>query len=286
MGRELGDKVRRWVILNEPKFCALFAPGTKNPELYLKVSHNLQLAQGKAVQALRDVNRNFQIGTIIDLTAYHPISDAEKDRKAADNLDEWGNRWYIDPLFKGAYPPLARKMGLKPDQQDLDLIKQPLSFLGVNYYTRKLATHDPSDPVTEARRVEKRTPTTATGWEIYPDGLYEVLMRLHKGYGNPTLYVTENGVAFEDNVTKEGSVQDDDRIVFIRDHLISLYRAIKDGATVKGYSVWSFIDNFEWWDGYSPRFGLVHTDYQTQKRTPKKSYYWYKQVIANNGFAF
>jgi beta-glucosidase len=286
MGRELGDKVRQWVILNEPKFCALFAPGTKNPELYLKVSHNLQLAQGKAVQTLRDVNRNFQIGTIIDLTAYHPISDAEKDRKAADNLDEWGNRWYIDPLFKGAYPPLARKMGLKPDQQDLDLIKQPLNFLGVNYYTRKLATHDPSDPVTEASRVEKRTPTTATGWEIYPDGLYEVLMRLHKGYGNPTLYVTENGVAFEDNVTKEGSVQDDDRIVFIRDHLISVYRAIKDGATVKGYSVWSFIDNFEWWDGYSPRFGLVHTDYQTQKRTPKKSYYWYKQVIANNGFAF
>ena len=286
MGRELGDKVRRWVILNEPKFCAFFAPGTKNPELYLKVSHNLQLAQGKAVQTLRDVNRNFQIGTIIDLHVVHPISDAEKDRKAADNFDEWGNRWYVDPLFKGAYPPLARKMGLKPDQQDLDLIKQPLNFLGVNYYSRFLATHDPSDPVTEVRRVEKRAPTTATGWEIYPDGLYEVLMRLHKGYGSPTLYVTENGVAFEDNVTKEGSVQDDDRIVFIRDHLISVYRAIKDGARVKGYSVWSFIDNFEWFDGYGPRFGLVHMDYQTQKRTPKKSYYWYKQVIANNGFAF
>lgn len=286
MGRELGDKVRRWIILNEPKFCALFAPGTENPELYLKVSHNLQLAQGKAVQTLRDVNRNFQIGTIIDLSAVHPISDAEKDRKAADNFDEWRNRWYIDPLFKGAYPPLARKVGLKPDQQDLDLIKQPLNFLGVNYYTCARVTHDPSDPVTEVRRVEKRAPTTATGWEIYPDGLYEVLMRLHKDYGNPTLYVTENGAYFEDNVTKKGSIQDDDRIVFIRDHLISVYRAIKDGATVKGYFVWSFIDNFEWWDGYSPRFGLVHTDYQTQKRTPKKSYYWYKQVIANNGFAF
>jgi beta-glucosidase len=293
MGRELGDKVRRWVILNEPGLTAragylvgVNAPGAKNLELSLKVSHNLQLAQGKAVQALRDVNRNFQIGTIIDLTPVHPISDAEKDRKAADNLDEFLIRWYIDPLFKGAYPPLARKMGLKPDQQDLDLIKQPLNFLGVNYYTRFLATHDPSNPVTEARVVKKRTPTGEMGWEIYPDGLYEVLMRLHKGYGNPTLYVTENGVAFEDNVTKEGSVQDDDRIVFIRDHLISVYRAIKDGATVKGYSVWSIIDNFEWADGYSPRFGLVHTDYQTQKRTPKKSYYWYKQVIANNGFAF
>ena len=129
---------------------------------------------------MRDVNRNFQIGTVIDLNAVHPISDDEKDRKAADNLDEWENRWYIDPLFKGTYPPLARKMGLKPDQQDLDLIKQPLNFLGVNYYTRLLATHDPSDPVTEARRVQKRAPTTARGWEIYPDGLYEVLMRLHK----------------------------------------------------------------------------------------------------------
>ena len=200
----------------------------------------------------------------------HPISDAEKDRKAADNLDEFFIRWYIDPLFEGAYPPLARKMGLKPDQQDSDLIKQPLNFLGVNYYTRFLATYDPSNPVTEARWVKKRTPTAEMGWEIYPDGLYEVLMRLHKGYGNPTLCVTENGVAFEDSVTKEGSVQDDDRIVFIRDHLISIYRAIKDGATVKGYSVWSIIDNFEWADGYSPRFGLVHTDYQTQKRTQRR----------------
>ena len=208
MGRELGDKVQRWVILNEPKFCALFAPGTKDPELHLKVSHNLQLAQGKAVQALRDVNRNFQIGTIVDFDPVHPISDAEKDWKAADNLDEFYHRWYLDPLFKGEYPPLARKMGLKPDQQDLDLIKQPLDFLGVNYYMRFLVTHDPSDPVTEARWVKKGTPTTEMGWEIYPDGLYEVLMRLHKAYGNPTLYVTENGVAFEDNVTKEGSVQE------------------------------------------------------------------------------
>ena len=284
MSRELGDKVRHWVILNEPRFCALTAPGAENLELYLKVSHNLQLAQGKAVQVLRDVSRNFQIGTIVDFDPVHPISDAENDRKAADNLDEKLHRWYIDPLFKGAYPPLARKIGLKPDQQDLDLIKQPLDFLGVNCYMRFLVTHDPSVPVTEARWVKKRTPTTEMGWEIYPDGLYEVLMRLYKDYGNPKLYVTENGVAFEDNVTKEGSVQDDDRIVFLRDHLISVYRAIKGGVKVKGYSVWSFIDNFEWSNGYSPRFGLVHNDYQTQKRTPKKSYYWYKQVIANNGF--
>jgi len=149
-----------------------------------------------------------------------------------------------------------------------------------------LVTYDPSNPITRAKTVPKNTPTTERGWEIYPNGLYDVLIRLRKDYGNPVLYVTENGAAFEDNVIKDGNVQDDDRIVFLRDHLMSAYRAIQDGVRLKGYSVWTIIDNFEWAEGYSERFGLVHTDYQTLKRTPKKSFYWYKQAIANNGFTF
>jgi beta-glucosidase len=293
MARELGDVVKRWVIFNEPRCMAWLghltgrhAPGTKNLELALKVSHNLQLAQGKAIQTLRDVNQNFQIGTIVDLHAVHPISDDEKDQEAANKLDEFQNRWYIDPILKGEYPPLAGKNGLKPNQEDMDLIKQPLDFLGVNYYTRMLATYDPSDPVTQARRVQKKTPITEKGWEIYPNGLHEVLMRLRREYGEPMLYVTENGVAFEDNVVKEGKIQDEDRIAFLRDHILAAYRAIKDGVRLGGYFVWSIVDNFEWADGYSMRFGLVRMNYETLERTPKKSFYWYKQVIANNGLAF
>jgi beta-glucosidase len=293
IARELGDMVKRWVITNEPRCIAwlghltgIQAPGMKNLELSLKVSHNLQLAQGKAIQTLRDFDQNFQIGTVVDLNAVHPISDDKKDREAASNLDEFWNRWYIDPLFKGEYPYLAGKIGLKPSQEDMGLIKQPLDFLGVNYYTRFLATYDPSNPVTRAKVVQKNTPTTEKGWEIYPEGLCDVLMRLRTDYNNPLLYVTENGAAFEDNVTKDGKIQDDDRITFLRDHIAAAYQAIKDGARLKGYFVWTIIDNLEWAEGYSKRFGLVHTNYQTLKRTPKKSFYWYKQVIANNGFAF
>ena len=293
MARELGDKVKRWLIINEPRPIAwlghltgIHAPGIRNRELSLKVSHHLQLAQGKAIQTLRDFNQNFQIGTIIDLNAVHPISDDKKDQEAASKLDEFRNRWFIDPLLKGEYPPLAEKLGLRHSQEDMDLIKQPLDFFGMNYYSRLLATYDPSNPVTQAKVVQKNTPTTERGWEIYPNGLYEMLMRLRTDYGNPLLYVTENGAAFEDNVIKDGKVQDDDRIAFLRDHVAAAYRAIKDGVRLNGYFAWTIIDNFEWAEGYSKRFGLVHTNYENLERTPKKSFYWYKQVIANNGFAF
>jgi beta-glucosidase len=293
IARELGDVVKRWIIINEPRCIAwlghltgVHAPGIKNLQLALKVSHNLQLAQGKAIRTLRDFDQNFQIGTVVDLNAVQPISDDEKDQEAANNFDEFWNRWYINPLFKGEYPPLAGKIGLKPSKEDMDLIKQPLDFLGVNYYTRLLITYDPSNPVTRAKAVKKNTPTTERSWEIYPDGLYEVLMNLRTNYGNPLLYVTENGAAFEDSVMRDGKVQDDDRITFLRDHIAAAYRAIKEGVRLNGYFVWTIIDNFEWAEGYSKRFGLVHTDYQSLIRTPKKSFYWYKQVMANNGFAF
>jgi len=293
MAHELGDRVKRWVILNEPRCIAwlghlngVHAPGIKNLEVALKVSHHLGLAQGKAVQVLRDVSHDFQIGTIVDLNAVYPISDDEKDQEAASKLDEFWNRWFTDPIFKSNYPPLAEEVGMKPSRDDADLIKQPLDFLGVNYYTRLLVAQDQSISLTRAKVIKKKTPITEMGWEIYPQGLYEVLTRLRKEYDNPALYVTENGVAFEDNITKEGKVQDDDRIAFLRDHIAAVHRAIRDGVKVKGYFVWTNMDNFEWAEGYSKRFGLIRTNYETLERTPKKSFYWYKQVIANNGFAY
>ena len=290
MGRELGDRVKRWVIFNEPRCAAwlgyltgIHAPGIKNLDLALKVSHHLLLAQGKAIQTLRNISQDFQVGTVVDLNVVHPISDDVRDQEAANKLDEYLNRWYIDPIFKGEYPPLAEKVGMKPDQEDMELIKQSLDFLGVNYYRRELTAYDPLNLLTRAKVVHKKAPTTARGWEIYPDGLYEILTRLQREYGNPVLYVTENGAAFEDKVIKDGQIQDDDRIAYLRDHIIATYRAIKDGVQLKGYFVWSIIDNFEWAEGYSKRFGLVHVDFRTLTRTPKKSFNWYKQVISNNG---
>jgi beta-glucosidase len=291
MGRELGDRVKRWAVFNEPRCAAWLghffgnhAPGIKDLESAFKVSHNLNLAQGKAIQTLKDIDRNFQVGTIVDFTAVHPASDDEKDREAARKFDDFWNRWFIDPVFKGEYPPLAKEIWMKPDQEDMNLIKQPLDFLGVNYYTRLLVAHDPLNPLTRGKVVRKNVPLTKMGWEIYPDGLYEILTWLRRDYGNPMLYVTENGAAFDDIVIEDGKVQDDDRIAFLRDHIAATYRAIEDGVRVGGYFVWTIIDNMEWAEGYSKRFGLVHTDYQTLKRTPKKSFYWYKQAIQNNGF--
>jgi len=293
IARELGDRVKRWLILNEPRCTAwighllgIHAPGIKNLESALKVSHHLLLAQGKTIQTLREINQDFEMGTIVDLNVVHPITNTEKNQKAADRLDEFWNRWFIDPVFKGEYPPLAKEVGLKPKKEDMDLIKQPLDFLGVNYYRRSLAAYDPSDPLFQATVIQKNTPVTEMGWEIYPNGLCEILTRLKKEYDNPALYVTENGVAFEDNVKRNGEVQDDDRIAYLRDHILAAYQAIEEGVRLKGYFAWTFIDNFEWAEGYSKRFGLARTDYRTLKRTPKKSFCWYKKVIADNGLAF
>lgn len=293
MASQLGDKIKHWLIINEPRCVAWLgyltgyhAPSVRNLKLALKVSHHLQLAQGKAIQALRDFNRNFRIGAILDINAVQPISDDKNNLEAADNLDQFWNRWYMDPLLKGEYPPLAERIGLKPSQEDMRMIRQPIDFLGVNYYTRLLAAHDPLDPLLQATVVQKNTPRTEKGWEIYPNGLHEVLARIRRDYGNPLLCVTENGAAFEDNVIKDGSVQDDDRIDFLRNHMAAANRAIREGTRLQGYFVWSIIDNFEWAEGYSERFGLVRTDYQSLKRAPKKSFYWYKELIENNGFAF
>ncbi len=289
LAHEFGDRIKNWVVLNEPAcvailghFLGINAPGTKDLNTFLKVSHNLHLAQGKAIQVLRDANQNFRIGTALNLNPAHPISNDEKDRNAAGMIDEFWNRWYLDPLFRGEYPPLAKKM-FTASEDEMELIHQPLNFLGVNYYNRSLVAYDPTNPW-GAKGIQKSSFVTEMGWEIYPDGLHEILTRLKEEYGNPVLYVTENGAACDDILKRDSEIQDDDRIVFLRDHILAAYRAIKEGVKLKGYFVWSLMDNFEWAEGYTKRFGLVHVDYRTQKRTPKKSAYWYKRIIANNGF--
>jgi len=290
MASELGDKVKLWAVINEPQVVAHagyltgnFAPGIRDFESFLKASHHLQLAQGEAIRTMRDTEPNLKIGTTLNLYPCYPLEDTKEDREAAARIDEFMNRWYLDPLLKGEYPPLAKEMGLRPDPGDMEITHQPIDFLGVNYYTRCIVKYDPRKPM-GARIVQKNSPVTEMGWEIYPEGMYDLLMRLKRDY-DPVIYITENGGAFDDRMRKDGIIQDDDRIRFLRDHLVAAYRALKEGVKLKGYFVWSIMDNFEWTDGYSKRFGLVYIDYRTLERIPKKSAYWYRETIKNNGFS-
>lgn len=292
MARELGDRVRSWVVLNEPACIAILghlqgihAPGIRDFNAFLRASHNLQLAQGRAIQILRDIGSDFRVGTVLNLTPVHPMTCDEKDMEAARRLDELWNRWYLDPLLLGEYPPLAKKF-LNPQKGDMDLIHQTPDFLGVNYYTRQVVAHDPANPLTAARLIPKSSFITETGWEVYPGGMLEILTRLKMEYGDIVLYITENGAAFDDRVRRDGEIQDDDRIDFLRDHVIPAYRAIKEGIKLRGYFVWTIWDNFEWAEGYTKFFGLVHVDRRTLERVPKKSFHWYKRLILENGLAF
>lgn len=289
VSRELGDNINRWIVLNEPWVIAnngyrvgTHAPGVSDFDQFLRASNNLQVAQGRAIKTLRGVNSNFKIGTVFNLSSVHPLRDEEKDLRVAEKLDQFLNRWYLDPLFKGKYPPLAEKLGMEPDEDDLDEINQPIDFLGINNYSRRIVAHDPKKPLLQTKPVGKSSFTTEMGWEIYPKGLYELLVRLKDDYFDPVLYVTENGAAFDDKVTESGIVQDDDRICFLRDYLISAWKALKEGADLRGYFVWTLMDNFEWANGYKKRFGLVSVDFETLERVPKKSAYWYKKVIEGN----
>jgi len=292
IAREFRDKVQHWLILNEPSVIAalghlqgIHAPGIKDLAAYLKVSHNLLLAQGAAIQALRQINPAFKIGSVLNLAPVHPLSGSPEDQAAADRLDQAWNRWYLDPLLKGDYPPLARQV-INPSAADMAMIHQPLEFLGLNYYQRLLVTHDSNEPLFSLRLVPKTSFLTEMGWEIYPIGLHELLVRLKTDYGNPIVYITENGAACDDIVSHQGVIQDDDRITYLHSHILAAYQALKAGVNLKGYMVWSLMDNFEWAKGYTKRFGLVQVMPKTLQRALKKSAFWYKSLISRNGIPF
>jgi beta-glucosidase len=214
--------------------------------------------------------------------AFHPLSDSSDDLAAVTRSDGFRNRWILDPVLRGEYPAdlLDVYESILPPIQDGDLetIAAPLDFLGVNYYTRSVvrAGANGGEPeAVEADGVER----TAMGWEVYPDGLYELLRRLRDEYELPPLYVTENGAAYADH-RENGSVDDPQRISYVERHLAAIERAIADGIHVRGYFLWSLLDNFEWAFGYSRRFGIVYVDYETLERVPKASYHWYRELIA------
>jgi beta-glucosidase len=293
----LGDKINHWITINEPFEHAFFghvtgehAPGLKRPWQYFNVMHNQLLAHGLAVAKIRKIAPSASIGISISLTPIHPFSQKIKDIKAAKRVNELINFMPLDALLKGHYSDelISRYKKLIPDSVcDMKIISQKIDFLGVNNYQRELAKHSYFTPKLKASVVKRPkvkkdyiahdVQYTSMGWEVNPCALSEVLAWL-RDYGNPTVIITENGAAFEDNIV-QGEVNDTKRINYLHDHIDKVADAMKLGSRIQGYFVWSLLDNFEWAEGFEKRFGLVHVDHRSKKRTLKMSGKWYAEFI-------
>ena len=283
--RRLGDRVAAIATHNEPQVVAVlghehgnFAPGIKNRKIAIQVSHHLLLSHGLALQALRADGCRAPLGIVINLAHVEPATTSTADVAKAQLDDARGRRWYTDPLFKGTYPQeVLDELGAdapRVEAGDMAAIATPMDYLGVNYYFRMVSSADPSF---DARK--SGLTRTEMGWEIYPRGLTELLLTLHREYRLPAVYVTENGGAFKDALIN-GQVHDADRIDYLQTHIAAVAEALRQGVPMAGYMVWSLMDNFEWSSGYAKRFGIVHVDYTTQQRTLKDSAHWYRDFLA------
>lgn len=292
----LGDRVNHWLTHNEP-WCAAFlgygigvhAPGIQDKQSAFCAGHNILLSHGLAVQALRTLARpTTQIGIALNLYPVYGIDDTPEIKLAADMLHTFKNRWLADPLFKGCYPErLFRDLQVAgPDIQDgdMDLISAPIDMLGINYYSRNLVQikGDPEQDGIEAVQEINSIPGskyTAMNWEVYPQGLTDILSWVHNEYHPRSIMITENGSAYEDNWNGDGYVSDPERTVYLREHIRAMGDALEQGVPITGYFAWSLMDNFEWAEGYSKRFGVVYVDYPTQRRIIKESGRWYMEFI-------
>jgi beta-glucosidase len=289
--------VKLWSTLNEPwvvtdggYLFGVLAPGHRNRFEAPIATHHLLRSHGAAVQAYRSEGKH-RIGIVVNLEPKYPASESPADREATARADAYMNRQYLDPVFLGRYPEELRTIfgDAWPEwpAEDFTLIQQPIDFVGVNYYTRNVTRFDADHWLLHAAPVrQKRATYTETGWEVFEQGLTDALMRVKERYGNPVVYVTENGAAFFDPPTADGDrLEDPLRVAYLRKHIRAVRAAMEKGVDVRGYFVWSLLDNFEWTLGYSKRFGIVHVDFATQKRTPKDSARFYSEVIATKGRA-
>jgi beta-glucosidase len=295
--RALDGGVSKWVTLNEPWVVTdggylhgTLAPGHRSLYEAPRAAHNLLRAHGSAVAAYRAEGKH-EIGLVVNLEPKYPASDGAADMAATARADAYMNRQFLDPVFLGRYPDeMAQIFGEAwPafDARDFDVIRTPIDFLGVNYYTRSVNRDDASEwPVGAGRVLQSRATHTETDWEVFPQGLTETLVSVKTRYEKVPLYVTENGAAFYDPPTADaGRVRDPLRVAYLRDHLRAAHEAIARGVDLRGYFSWSLLDNFEWSLGYAKRFGIVHVDYETQARTPKDSARFYAEVARTNGAA-
>jgi len=292
---KLDDRVKMWATLNEPWVVTdggylhgALAPGHRNLFEAPIASHNLMRAHGAAVQAYRAEGRN-RIGIVVNLEPKVPASDSEADLAAVRRADAYMNRQYLDPVFFGSYPEEMEEIFGEAwpafPAEDMALIRQPIDFLGINYYTRGVTRDDPANlPVRNGYVKQPEHTYTDVGWEVYSPALTGLLTWVKERYGDLPLYITENGAAFYDPPrAKNGRIDDPLRVAYYRDHLRACREAMDAGVDLRGYFAWSLLDNYEWSLGYSKRFGIVHVDYETLERTPKASARFYSSVIRTRG---
>ncbi|MGI5498585.1 GH1 family beta-glucosidase [Lentzea sp. CA-135723] len=300
----LGDRVSTWTTMNEP-WCSAFlgyaggihAPGRTEPEAAVAAVHHLLLAHGLATDTIRAAQPDAKVGITLNMYPIIPVDPSNPaDIDVARRLDGLQQRIFLDPLLRGEYPadivedlePFG--FGANVLSGDLDVISAPIDMLGVNYYTEHYVSSTPDGDagpspwvgVQHASFPPRDAPITDMGWEVRPDGLTTVLLRVHNDYPKLPLYITENGAAFRDDFSGTGAIDDVDRTGYIASHLRAAYAAIEAGVDLRGYFCWSLLDNFEWAEGYAKRFGIVHVDYDTQIRTPKMSARWYSRVARDN----
>ena len=293
--RKLDDRVKMWATLNEPWVVTdggylhgALAPGHKNKYEAPIASHHLMRSHAMAVKAYRATGRN-KIGLVVNLEPKYPASQSPEDLAARQRAEAYMNRQYLDPVFHGRYPAELKEIFGEawPEwpASDYALLKEPFDFLGVNYYTRNVTRHDPNAwPLRAGPQLQKSATYTETGWEVFPQGLTDVLLWVKENYGPIPMYITENGAAFFDPPVADGDVVEDPlRVKYFRAHLRAVREAMRRGCDIRGYFAWSLLDNLEWSLGYTKRFGIVHVDFETQKRTPKQSARFYSQVIATKG---
>jgi beta-glucosidase len=289
----LGDLVEDWVTLNEP-WCSsvlgygrgVHAPGRRDEHAALAAAHHLNLAHGLALAQIRDVAPAARVGIANIVTDVEPATGGSDDIAAALRLDAASNRLFLDPVYLGQYSDEVRRtlpgLGELVRPGDLALIAAPTDFAGINHYQRVVARHDEAAGSLQVRESPAPPATTSFGWSVVPESLEAVLLRVSKEFTSGPILMTENGASFHDYVDPDGVVADHERVAYLRGYLDAAARAIGAGVDLRGYFAWSFLDNYEWAEGYSKRFGLVHVDYGTQARTPKLSAAWYRREIQSH----
>ncbi|MFH1179670.1 MAG: GH1 family beta-glucosidase [Candidatus Bathyarchaeota archaeon] len=287
---ELGDRVKHWTTFNEPWELAWqgYHTGEDAPGLRLGVkeallaSHNVYLSHGEAVKTIRDNVPDAEAGIVIHLNHVEPATEKPADIEAAKRWEGCQNRWYLDPIYRGAYPEDMLKVygKLAPEIKpgDMETIQQPLDYLGLNMYRRSVIADGTDLPPVNIKRINPPGEYSDMGWEVYPKGLYDILTWTHNNYPVEKIYVTENGVACNDPVTPDGRCHDTKRVTYLREHIKQALKAREEGVPLHGYFAWSTMDNFEWAYGYNMRFGVIHVDYKTQKRTIKDSAYLLQKI--------
>lgn len=291
MTNALGDRVKNWMIFNEPwvftflgYLYGVHAPALRDADACMKATHIVNLAQSSALKAMRATGKPDAIGTAFSMSPAYPASDSEEDRAAAERQHGFSNDWFLRPMYHGEYPKayvdqdkVLARMDIRPG--DMEAMRDAFDFIGINLYQRAIIANAPQDRNVGTRGVPGEGPRTDFNWEVWPAALYQMITRVTKDYGRPPIYVTENGCSFGDRPGADGRVHDDKRTEFLRGYIGQAARAMDEGADLRGYYCWTLIDNFEWATGYTQRFGIVDVDHDTQKRTIKDSGYWMRDLI-------